>query len=88
MRTPWLASTPCCALPPALQMMQDWLEEHELDRKALEALARNAAQVAAWEEHAALQGGRAGRVPGSQAAGASCLLLRQQSDRTQPESAV
>ena len=43
-------------LPPCLQMMQDWLADRELDRKALEGLARNAAQLKAWEDYTRHQG--------------------------------
>ena len=36
--------------------MQDWLAERQLDRKALDALARNAALVHAWQQHTQAQG--------------------------------
>jgi len=37
----------------AAQMMQDWLSQYKLDRKALAALAANLAAVEAYEEFAA-----------------------------------
>lgn len=42
---------------PAMQMMQDWLSERGLDRKALDALTRNALQYQAYVEYQAGQGG-------------------------------
>jgi hypothetical protein len=36
--------------------MQDWLAERQLDRRVLETLARNAAEVEEWREHEAAQG--------------------------------
>lgn len=35
-----------------LQVMQDWLAERKLDRKALAALAANAAAVESYKDHA------------------------------------
>ena len=46
-------------------MMQEWLAARQLDRKALDALARNVAQIQAWHLHSRLQGGAAGGQAGS-----------------------
>lgn len=57
-RTQTTHPPPASCVPPGtlLQVMQDWLAERQLDRKALDALSRNVAQLLAWEEYVALQG--------------------------------
>ena len=70
---PALLPGAACPCPPApcwcccccLQMMQEWLAARQLDRKALDALARNVAQIQAWHLHSRLQGGAAGGQAGS-----------------------
>ena len=46
------------------QMMQEWLAARQLDRKALDALARNVAQIQAWHLYTQSQGGAAGGQAG------------------------
>jgi hypothetical protein len=42
-----------------LQTMQEWLATRQLDRKALDALSRNVAQIQAWHLYTQSQGGAA-----------------------------
>lgn len=50
------AQSSLSCLPPALQPMADWLAAKGLGRKALDALAKNAADYAAWQRRAAGEG--------------------------------
>jgi hypothetical protein len=45
----------CCVLYD-MQMMQDWLADHSLDHKVLQALARNLSELKAWERYSQQQG--------------------------------
>lgn len=70
-----------CKLPahgrPAFpQMMSTWLAKHELGRRAMSDLARNARQLAAWHRHTQQHGERgAGAQAADACAQAACFNL-------------
>ena len=52
----WGAGTTATVTCSCLQTMQDWLDENRLDQRALDSLAKNAAEVQAWQEYNSEQG--------------------------------